>query len=99
VDGNGVPPAVTAGGANRHDSIFLSSLLEASVIEQPGEIIKNLCLDAGYTGKEQDVWERGMIPHIRPRGKEKTLIEKKPLLKPRRWVVEAAHSCSTASAN
>jgi len=33
-----------------------------------------------------------MIPHIRPRGEEKTLIEKNPLFKPRRWVVEATHS-------
>jgi len=33
-----------------------------------------------------------MIPHIRPRGEEKMLIEKNPLFKPRRWVVEAGHS-------
>jgi len=33
-----------------------------------------------------------MIAHIRPRGEEKILIEKKPLFKPRRRVVEASHS-------
>ena len=55
-------------------------------------MINNLCLDAGYTGKENDVWEHDMIPHIRPRGEEKTLTEKNPLSKPRRWVVEASHS-------
>jgi transposase len=91
-DENGVPLAVIIGGANRHDSIFLSPLLEACIIRQPNEIIKNLCLDAGYTGKEKDVWDHAMIPHIRPRGEEKTLIEKDPSFKPRRWVVEALHS-------
>ena len=92
MDGNGDPLAVTVGGANRHDSIFLASLFDAHVIKQPKEIINNLCLDAGYTGKERDVWERDMIPHIRPRGEEKTFSEIKPLFKPRRWVVEASHS-------
>ena len=92
LDENGVPLALIVGGANRHDSIFLSPLLDACVIKQPDKITKNLCLDAGYTGKEKDVWEHGMIPHIRPRGEEKILIEKNPSFKPRRWGVEAAHS-------
>lgn len=34
----------------------------------------------------------GFIPHIRPRGEEKQLIEKDPSFKARRWVVELAHS-------
>jgi len=57
-------------------------------------MINNLCLDpdAGYTGKESGIWEHDMIPHIRSRGEEKTLIKKNPLLKPRRWVIEASHS-------
>jgi transposase len=33
-----------------------------------------------------------MIPHIRPRGQKKSLIEKDPAFKARRWVVEASHS-------
>ena len=77
MDGNGVPLAVIVGGANRHDSIFLASLLDARVISQPNQMINNLCLDAGYTGKERDVRERDMVPHIRPRGEEKTFREKK----------------------
>jgi len=32
------------------------------------------------------------IPHIRPRGEEKLLIEKDPNFKARRWVVEVTHS-------
>jgi len=53
---------------------------------------KNLCLDAGYTGQEEYVLSRGYIPHIRPRGEEKKEIERNPNFKPRRWVVEVAHS-------
>ena len=34
----------------------------------------------------------GFIPHIRPRGEEKKLIEKDPSFKARRWVVELAQS-------
>jgi len=70
----------------------VAALFEARVIEQHYEMINNLCLDAGYTGKENDVWEHDMIPHIRPRGEEKTPIVKKPLFKPRRWVVEVSDS-------
>ena len=52
----------------------------------------NLCLDAGYVGKEAVVKENGFIAHIRPRGEEKKLIERDPSFKARRWVVELAHS-------
>jgi hypothetical protein len=53
---------------------------------------QNLCLDAAYVGKEDVVVDNGFIPHIRPRGEEKKLIEKDPTFKARRWVVELAHS-------
>jgi transposase len=53
---------------------------------------QNLCLDAAYVGKENTVLSNGFIPHIRPRGEEKKLIEKDPSFKARRWVVELAHS-------
>jgi len=53
---------------------------------------RNLCLDAAYVGKEDTVLSNGFIPHIRPRGEEKQLIEKDPSFKARRWVVELAHS-------
>ena len=91
-DENGVPLAVIIGGANRHDSIFLSPLLEACIIRQPNEIIKNLCLDAGYTGKEKDVWDHAMIPIFGHVAKRKHLSKKTRHSKPRRWVVEALHS-------
>lgn len=52
----------------------------------------NLCLDAAYVGKEPVAKKYNFIPHIRPRGEEKKLIERNPDFKARRWVVEAAHS-------
>jgi hypothetical protein len=52
----------------------------------------NLCLDAGYVGKEEVARNNGFIPHIRPRGEEKKLIERDPSFKARRWVVELSHS-------
>jgi transposase len=43
-------------------------------------------------GKEDVVKANGFVPHIRSRGEEKQLIEREPTFKPRRWVVELAHS-------
>jgi len=68
-------------------------LLEGRVAEPSDENeVQNLCLDAGYAGKEAAVEARGFAAHIRPRGEEKKLIERDPSFKPRRWVVELAHS-------
>jgi len=71
---------------------MLASLLDARLVDPPPETTENLCLDAGYVGRDDVVEGHCMIPHIRPRGEEKLLIEKNPLFKPRRWVVEASHS-------
>lgn len=81
-------------GANRHDSIALDPLLKARIVDQEGEdtVSQNLCLDAAYVGKEEVVIANGFVPHIRPRGEEKKLIERDPTFKARRWVVELAHS-------
>ncbi|MFV0665824.1 transposase [Denitromonas sp.] len=56
------------------------------------DTLQNLCLDAAYVGKEDTVISNRFIPHIRPRGEEKKLIEKDPSVKARRWIVELAHS-------
>ena len=53
---------------------------------------KNLCLDAGYVGKEDIVLTRGFIPHIRRRGDENKELERNSNFKARRWVVEVSHS-------
>ena len=66
--------------------------MEAKVIIAPENTQENLCLDAGYVGKNDIAIEAGYIPHIRPRGDEKLEIEKNPDFKARRWVVELTHS-------
>jgi transposase len=91
VDEHGVPLSLVVSGANRHDSISLDPLLKERARQDDGAI-RNLCLDAGYVGKEEVVRENGFIPHIRPRGEEKELIKRDPTFKPRRWVVELSHS-------
>ena len=79
--------------ANRHDSACLDPLLKGRIVEPADpNTEQNLCLDAGYVGKETVAKENGFIPHIRPRGEEKKLIERDPTFIPRRWVVELAHS-------
>ena len=71
----------------------LDALLNASVTDPDDKKTpRNLCLDAAYVGKDTVVISHGYIPHIRPRGEEKKLIEKNPTFKARRWVVELAHS-------
>jgi len=79
--------------ANRHDSVALDALLKGRVVKPTDEeALRNLCLDAAYVGKEEVVKANGFIPHIRPRGEEKKIIERDPTFKARRWVVELAHS-------
>ena len=93
VDENGVPLSLVVSGANRHDSVSLDVLLKNRVVAPKEEDApQNLCLDAAYVGKEDTVRSNGFIPHIRPRGEEKKLIEKDSSFKARRWVVELAHS-------
>jgi len=94
VDERGVPLSLVVSGANRHDSVSLAPLLQerAAGKDEGKGAIRNLCLDAGYVGKEEVVTSNGFVPHIRPRGEEKLLIERNPAFKARRWVVELAHS-------
>ena len=93
VDEHGIPLSLVVSGANRHDSVSLKPLLENTVVEpEDHETLRNLCLDAGYVGKEDVAKEHGLVPHIRPRGEEKKLIGRDPTFKARRWVVELTHS-------
>ena len=94
-EGKGLPIAVVIDGANRHDSRLLELTLDNLVVFRPvptDDDPQNLCLDAGFTGKENPIISRGYIPHIRPRGEEKKEIERNPDFKARRWVVEVSHS-------
>ena len=92
VDASGVPLSLVVSGANRHDSKMLGALLEARVARPEEGRVENLCLDAGYVGKADEVSARGYIPHIRPRGEERSQSERNPDFIPRRWVVECFHS-------
>ena len=79
-------------GANVHDSKLLKPTLDAlKLLVQEGEEI-HICLDAGYTGFENIVKSYGFIPHIRPRGEEKKIIELNPNFTPHRWIVEVKYS-------
>ena len=71
----------------------LEPLLNGRIVAPTDEEeTQNLCLDAAYVGKEGVAKAHGFIPHIRPGGEEKKLIQRDPSFKPRRRVVELAHS-------
>ena len=73
-DEKGLPLAVVLSGANTHDVKLLEETLDHIVTLRPEpeeEHPQNLCLDAGYTGSQEKVQQRGYIPHIRPRGEDK----------------------------
>jgi transposase len=71
---------------------MLGALLKARVARPEEGRVENLCLDAGYVGKADEVSAGGYIPHIRLRGEERSQSERNPGLIPRRWVVECFHS-------
>lgn len=94
-DEQGMPISLVISGANVHDVKLLNSTLDNIEIYPVVEDVLsgvNVCLDAGYTGHEDDVISHGYIPHIRPRGEEKLEKERNPEFKARRWVVERLHS-------
>lgn len=86
--------AVALTGANVHDKWMVGATLDAVLVRAPRgpRRPENLCLDKGYDYDdcEQEVRQRGIVPHIRRRGEP-------PLVgctrgRPRRWVVERANS-------
>ena len=94
MDERGAPLSIVVCAANVHDVKMLARMLDAKVYEAPVNTEENLCLDAGYTGKthHRTVKERGYVPHVRSRGEEKKERTRNPDRKPRRWIVEVAHS-------
>ena len=71
VDERGVPLSLAVSGANRHDSVLLEPLLKERMTlgGEAGTVERNLCLDAGYVGREGLVRAHGFVPHIRPTGR------------------------------
>ena len=96
-DGQGIPLAIVAAGANRHDKVLLEATLDAAVVPRPEpseEARQHLSLDRGYdydTSREEAA-SRGYEVHIPlARGQER----QQPYAegsRPRRWVVERTHS-------
>lgn len=95
MDAHGAPLSLVVTGANRHDVTQLEPVLDALVAPRPAvtpQAPQHLCADAGFTGHpaEQAIRQRDYIPHVRPRGEEHH--QRARGTKPRRWVVEVAHS-------
>lgn len=94
MDGTGVPLAMVADGANRHDMKLVAATLDGIVIArpEPEEGEQHLCLDAGYDDDavRTEATRRGYTAHIRRRDAERAAPH--PDGKARRWVVERAHS-------
>jgi len=95
VDGRGAPLSLIVAGANRHDVKLLAQTLDAIVVRRPKPTKRrrqNLCVDKGYAGKpaEQQMRERGYIPHVPKKGAPATRHKTKG--RARRWVVERTHS-------
>lgn len=95
VDARGAPLSIIVTGANRHDVTQLASTLDSIVVER-AEVRpyhpQNLCADAGFSGAPArgEIEDRDYHAHVRPRGEEK--VRRKNGHKPRRWIVEVAHS-------
>lgn len=98
VDARGVPLSIVVTAANRHDITQLVPTLDAIVVPRPPvapRARQHLCADAGFVGAaaEQDMRERDYTPHVRPRREEQR--QRTQGKRPRRWVVEVAHSWFT----
>ena len=96
-EGNGMPIALVATGANRVDFKETKNVLDNIVIARPqptDEKPQHLCLDKGYDYPEvhELVKEYNYIDHIKTRGEESSAKAKVPGYRARRWVVERTHS-------
>jgi transposase len=91
-----MPLGIVVAGANCPDLLLLGETLDAMVLPLPdqGTPPPNLCLDAGYDAPQCYIAaaERGFITHTRSRKQEQQDKQDRPDYRPRRWVVEVAHS-------
>ena len=76
---------------------LLQPTLKAVAAKRPkGETApkENLCADKAYAGEKaaRAMRRRGYTPHVRQRGEEAAAKKRNPHYRPRRWVVERAHS-------
>ena len=84
--------SIVVTGANRHDVTQVEAVLSSRVRKPRGRKKQNLCADAGYDSKKaRSVMQKfGYLPHVRSRGKEREEMSEGK--RPRRWIVEVAHS-------
>src|SRR5688500_15201954 len=98
-DKDGIPLSTVITSANTHDVTVAIDTVDSIIIKRPSSksITKyrnknkkqNLCLDKAYHFKEveQEIINRGYIPHIRHRREEEKLFHRTHPAA-RRWVVE-----------
>ena len=97
-DGQGIPLSVVITAANTHDMKAAIRTLNNIVVKRPSYKIyrknQNLCLDKGYDFQEieNEVIEKGYLPHIRHRGEQSITKGGNYHIKRRRWVVERTNS-------
>jgi putative transposase len=94
VDERGVPLSLIVTGANRHDVTPLDAVLDGRLILPPQNTEQNLCADKGYAGNPAPliIEAHAYVPHVKKRGEEIEAKKIVPGYRPRRWVVELAHS-------
>ena len=97
VDERGVPLGLVISGANRADVKLLEPTLAAVMMARPApsDGAQNLCLDKAYAGQPTEELARanGYVVHVPDKANAKQKRKRKPgRRKPRRWVVEVAHS-------
>ena len=84
-------------GANCPDQKLVAETLESIPVDRPpptAQAQQGLCLDKGYdyAPVRAIVAQAGFTAHIRSRGEEVAAKKSQRGSKPRRWVVERAHS-------
>lgn len=98
MDARGIPLSIIVSAANRNDVTQLVATLDAVVVPRPPvapRARQHLCAHAGFLGTvaRQNMIDRDYTPHVRPRGEERTARAQGK--RPRRWIVEVAHSWFT----
>ena len=97
-DKYGIPLSVIITSANTHDVTVAIDTVDSMVLKRSSSQLndrkkQNLCLDKAYHSKEveQEIFNRGYIPHISHRREEEKLFHRTHPAA-RRWVVERTNS-------
>ena len=96
VNGQGLPLGIVVSGANTPDGKLLERTLLAIQIERPdpNELEQHLSLDKGYSGEPctTTAVAQGYTVHVPDKANAKKRRRQPGRRKPRRWIVEVAHS-------